>query len=128
LTLNWACQGLVKGEAMKKIEAIINASKVEKVKNALTNVGIRRMKISKVDGFGGQKGHKEFYRADAYMVDVIKQFKIELIVTTDEMLRQAVETIEKNAETEINGEEEIFVFPVEEVIRVRTGARGKDAI
>jgi nitrogen regulatory protein P-II 1 len=71
---------------MKRIEAIINPTKIEEVKNALTKVGIWRMKISKVGGFGSQKGHKELYRGDEYMIDVVKEFKIELIVTTDKML------------------------------------------
>ncbi len=113
---------------MKKIEAIINPEKIEEVKNALAKIGIQRMRISKVDEFGSQQGHKEIYRTKTYMVDVIKEFKIELIVTSDEMLSQVIETIEKTIKTESIGDEEIFVFPVEEVIQVRTGVHGRDAI
>jgi nitrogen regulatory protein P-II 1 len=103
---------------MKKIEATINSSRIEEVKKALTDIGIRRMKISRIDLVGSQGGHKEIYKADEYMIDVIKEFKIELIVTTDRMLRQVVQTIKKNAKTINTGEEEIFVSPVEEVIPV----------
>jgi nitrogen regulatory protein PII len=113
---------------MKKVEAIINPSKMEEVKNTLTKIGIRRMTISKVGGFESQGGHKELYRADEYRIDVVKEFKIELIVTSDEMLSQVIETIEKTTETEINGDQEIFVSPVEKAIRVRTGEHGRDAI
>ena len=101
---------------MKKIEAIINPSKIEEVKNALAKIGIQRMRISKVDEFGSQQGHKEIYRAKTYMVDVIKEFKIELMVTTDEMLSQVIETIKKTIKTESIGDEEISVSSVEKPI------------
>ncbi len=113
---------------MKKIEAIINPFNIKEVKNALTEIGVRRMTISKVGGFGSQKGHKEFYRADEYMIDVVEEFKIELIVTTDEMLDQVIEAIEKTTKTESIGDEEILVSPVENAIRVRTGERGRETI
>ena len=113
---------------MKKIEAIISPSKIEEVKNALAKIGIERMRISKVDEFGSQQGHKEIYRAKTYVVDVIKGFKIELMVTTDEMLSQVVETIEKTLKTDNIGDEEIFVSSVEKAIRVRTGEHGRDAM
>jgi nitrogen regulatory protein P-II 1 len=113
---------------MKKIEAIINPSKMEEVKNALTKIGIQRMTISKVDEFESQKRRKEFYRGDTYVINVVKEFKIELMVTTDEMVSQVIETIKKTTGTEGTGDEEIFVSPVEEVVRVRTGVRGRDAI
>lgn len=103
---------------MKKIEATINSSRIEEVKNALIKIGIRRMKISRIGVVGSQRGHKEIYKADEYMIDVIKEFQIELIVTTDRMLRQVVQTIKKTTKTEGAGEEEIFVSPVEEVIIV----------
>jgi nitrogen regulatory protein PII len=103
---------------MKKIEATINASRIEEVKNALTKIGIGRMKISRVDMIGSHRGHKEIYKADEYMIDAVKEFKIELIVTTDKMLRQVVQTIKKTAKTIGAGEEEIFVSSVEEVIPV----------
>ena len=113
---------------MKKIEAIINPSEMEEIKKALTKIGIRRMTISKVGGFESQGGHKELYRADEYMIDVAKEFKIELFVTSDEMLSQVIETIKKTIKTESIGDEEIFVSSVEKVIRVRTGEHGWDAI
>lgn len=113
---------------MKKIEAIINPSKMEEVKNALTKIGIRRMTISKVGGFENQGGHEELYRADEYMIDVVKEFKIELIVTSDGMLSQVIETIKKTIKTENIGGEKIFVSSVEKAIRVRTGGHGRDAM
>jgi nitrogen regulatory protein PII len=97
---------------MKKIEAIINPSKIEALKNALAKIGIRRMTISKVDEFENQDGHIECYRGKEYMINVVKEFKIELIVMTDEMLSQVVETIEKTGSVSA---EELFVFPMEEV-------------
>jgi nitrogen regulatory protein P-II 1 len=113
---------------MKKIEAIIDPSKMEEVKNALIKIGVRRMTISKVGRFGSQKGHKEFYRVNEFMIDVIEEFKIELVVTTDEMLNQVIETIKKTIKTESIGDEEIFVSSVEKVVRVRAGEHGRDAI
>jgi len=106
---------------MKRIEAIIDPSRVEEVKNALTVVGIRRMTISKVDEFGTQEAHKEFYRTKEYVIDVIREFKIELMVPTDEMLGPVIETIEKKGNI---SDEEIFVIPVEEVTRfMKKGGR-----
>ncbi len=102
---------------MKKIEAIISPSKMEEVKNALTKIGIRRMTISKVDEFGSQEAHKEFYRGREYVVDVSREFKIELMVPTDEILDKVIEIIERTAKTENMGE--IFVSPVEDTTRFR---------
>jgi len=98
---------------MKKIEAIIDPSKMEEVKNALTKIGIRRMTISKVDEFGRQEAHKEFYREKEFIVDVVEEFKIELIVR-DEMLAQVIETIEEKGNI---SDEEVFVSPLDEVTR-----------
>ncbi len=103
---------------MKKIEALIDPSKMEEIKNALTKIGIRRMTISKVDEFGSQEAHKEFYRGREYIVDVAKEFKIELIVPTDEMLGEVIETIEKTTKPgNISGE--ISIFPMEDTTRFR---------
>jgi len=99
---------------MKKIEAIISPSKLREVKNALTKIGIRRITINKVDEFGIQDAHKEFYRGKECIVDVVKEFKIELMVT-DEILSQVIETIKKATKTESIGDEEISVSPVERV-------------
>ena len=85
------------------------------------------MTISEVRGFGRQKGHAEFYRGTEYKVDFIPKSKIGLIVT-DELVTQVIETIERAAKTGKIGDGKIFLFPVEEVIRIRTGERGKDAI
>jgi nitrogen regulatory protein P-II 1 len=112
---------------MKKIEAIIKPFKVDDVKNALTKVGIQGMTISEVKGFGRQKGHTEIYRGAEYTIDFVPKAKIELIVT-DDLAPQVIETIERAAKTGKIGDGKVFVLPVEEVVRIRTGERGKDAI
>jgi nitrogen regulatory protein P-II 1 len=112
---------------MKKIEAIIKPFKVDDVKNALTKVGIQGMTISEVKGFGRQKGHTEIYRGAEYTIDFVPKAKIELIVT-DDLAPQVIETIERSAKTGKIGDGKVFVLPVEEVVRIRTGERGKDAI
>ncbi len=112
---------------MKKIEAIIKPFKVEDVKHALTKIGIQGMTITEVKGFGRQKGHTEVYRGAEYKIDFLPKAKIELI-TPDEIVPQVVETIERAAKTGKIGDGKIFIFPVEEVIRIRTGERGRDAI
>lgn len=112
---------------MKKIEAIIKPFKVDDVKNALTKVGIQGMTISEVKGFGRQKGHTEIYRGAEYTIDFVPKAKIELIVT-DDLAPQVIETIERAAKTGKIGDGKVFVSPVEEVVRIRTGERGKDAI
>ena len=103
-------------ESMKRIEALIDPSKKEEVKNALTKIGIVRMTVSKVDEFGSREPHKEFYRGKEYTVDFAKELKIELMVPTDEMLGQVIETIEKKGDLR---DEEIFVSSVEEGSRFR---------
>ena len=112
---------------MKKIEAIIKTFKLEEVKDALTKIGIQGMTVSEVRGFGRQKGHAEFYRGAEYKVDFIPKSKVELIVP-DELVYQAIETIKRAAKTGKIGDGKIFLSPVEEVIRIRTGERGKEAI
>ena len=112
---------------MKKIEAIIKPFKLEEVKDDLTKIGIQGMTISEVKGFGRQKGHTEVYRGAEYTIDFVPKAKIELIVT-DDMVTQVIETIERAAKTGKIGDGKIFLSPVEEVIRIRTGERGKDAI
>jgi nitrogen regulatory protein P-II 1 len=115
------------GLSMKKIEAIIKPFKLDEVKEALSKIGVKGMTVSEVKGFGRQKGHTEVYRSAEYKIDFIAKVKIELI-TTDEIVPQVVETIERVAKTGKIGDGKIFVFPVEEVIRIRTGERGRDAI
>jgi nitrogen regulatory protein P-II 1 len=112
---------------MKKIEAIIKPFKLDDVKEALNEVGIQGMTISEVKGYGRQKGHKEIYRGAEYVVDFIPKIKIEVIVAS-EMVEKVVDKIRQAANTGKLGDGKIFVLPVEEAIRVRTGERGKDAI
>jgi nitrogen regulatory protein PII len=112
---------------MKKIEAIIKPFKLDDVKEALNEVGIQGMTISEVKGYGRQKGHKEIYRGAEYVVDFIPKIKIEVIVAAD-MVDKVVDKIRQAANTGKLGDGKIFVLPVEEAIRVRTGERGKDAI
>jgi nitrogen regulatory protein P-II 1 len=112
---------------MKKIEAIIKPFKLEEVKDALTKIGIQGMTISEVKGFGRQKGHTELYRGAEYAIDFVPKCQIELIIT-DELINQVIETIMRASKTGKIGDGKIFVSPVEEAIRIRTGERGKEAI
>ncbi len=112
---------------MKKIEAIVKPFKLDEVKNALTKIGVQGMTVTEVKGFGRQKGHTEVYRGAEYKIDFLPKSKIELILT-DELVPQVIETIERAAKTGKIGDGKIFVTPVEEIIRIRTGERGRDAI
>jgi nitrogen regulatory protein P-II 1 len=112
---------------MKKIEAIVKPFKLDEVKNALTKIGVQGMTVSEVKGFGRQRGHTEVYRGAEYTIDFVPKSKIELIVV-DELVPQVIETIEKAAKTGKIGDGKIFLSSVDEVIRIRTGERGRDAI
>jgi nitrogen regulatory protein P-II 1 len=112
---------------MKKIEAIIKPFKLEEVKDALNAIGIQGMTITEVKGYGRQKGHKEIYRGAEYMVDFIPKIKMEIIVAQD-IVDQAIDVIMKAANTNTIGDGKLFVLPVEQVIRVRTGEKGEEAI
>jgi len=112
---------------MKKIEAVIKPFKLDDVKEALNEIGIQGMTIIEVKGYGRQKGHKEIYRGAEYVVDFIPKVKIEIVVDA-ERADQVVEAILESAKTGKIGDGKIFVLPVEEAIRVRTGEKGKDAI
>jgi nitrogen regulatory protein P-II 1 len=112
---------------VKKIEAIIKPFKLEAVKDALTDIGITGMTVSEVKGYGRQKGHKEMYRGAEYNVDFNPKIKIELVLAAD-LVDKVVDAIRDAANTEKIGDGKIFVLPVEDVLRVRTGERGKDAI
>ena len=112
---------------MKKIEAIVKPFKLDEVKHALTKIGVQGMTVSEVKGFGRQRGHTEVYRGAEYTIDFVPKTKIELIVV-DELVPQVIETIERAAKTGKIGDGKIFLSPVEEIIRIRTGERGKDAI
>ena len=112
---------------MKKIEAIIKPFKLDEVKEALNEMGIKGMTVSEVKGYGRQKGHKEIYRGAEYVVDFIPKVKLEIIIEA-EQVEEVVTRIREAANTGKIGDGKIFVLPVEEVIRVRTGEKGKEAI
>jgi len=112
---------------LKKVEAIIKPFKLDEVKEALNEIGIQGITIVEVKGFGRQKGHTELYRGAEYVVDFIPKIKIEIIVH-DEMLAKVVDTVEQAAKTGRIGDGKIFVTPVEEVVRIRTGERGEEAL
>lgn len=112
---------------MKKIEAIIKPFKLDEVKEALNDMGIKGMTITEVKGYGRQKGHKEIYRGAEYIVDFIPKVKIEIVVESA-MVESVVNRIRETANSGKIGDGKIFVLPVEEVIRVRTGETGKEAI
>jgi nitrogen regulatory protein P-II 1 len=112
---------------MKKIEAIIKPFKLDDVKEALNEIGIQGMTIVEVKGYGRQKGHKEIYRGAEYVVDFIPKIKIEVVVAAD-IVDKVVEAIKESASTGKIGDGKIFVLPVEEAVRVRTGEKGTEAI
>jgi nitrogen regulatory protein P-II 1 len=112
---------------MKKIEAIIKPFKLDEVKDALSEVGVQGMTVTEVKGFGRTGGKKEVYRGSAYVVDFVPKVKIEIVVP-DELVHDVLDAIEKSAKTGRIGDGKIFVSPIEEAVRIRTGERGKDAI
>ena len=112
---------------MKKIEAIIKPYRVDDVKEGLTELGVHGMTVSEVKGFGRQRGHTEIYRGAEYTVDFVPKLKLEIVVDT-ELAPQVVKLIEETARSGQIGDGKIFVFSLDEVIRIRTGERGKDAI
>ena len=112
---------------MKKIEAIIKPFKLDDVKEALNEVGIHGMTITEVKGYGRQKGHKEIYRGAEYIVDFIPKLKIEIVVEADRAT-EVMDKIRESANTGKIGDGKIFLLPVEEAVRVRTGETGSDAI
>ncbi len=112
---------------MKKIEAIIKPFKLDEVKEALNSLGIKGMTVSEVKGFGRQRGHKEVYRGAEYQVGFVSKIMIE-IVLDQRLVAEAVATIQEKARTGNIGDGKIFVMPVEEVIRIRTGETGLEAV
>jgi nitrogen regulatory protein P-II 1 len=112
---------------MKKVEAIIKPFKLDEVKDALVEIGIGGMTVTEVRGFGQQKGHTEIYRGTEYVIDFLPKVKIEIVVK-DEDVEKVIQTIMKTAQTGRVGDGKIFVIPVEEVVRIRTGERGEQAI
>jgi nitrogen regulatory protein P-II 1 len=112
---------------MKMVVAIIKPFKLEEVKDALNEIGIQGITVSEVKGFGRQKGHTELYRGAEYVVDFLPKIKVEIVAEDDQVL-QVIEAIQETAHTGRIGDGKIFVLPVEEVIRIRTGEKGKDAL
>ncbi len=112
---------------MKKIEAIIKPFKLEDVKEALRDIGIQGLTVIEVKGFGRQKGHTELYRGAEYVIDFLPKIKLEIVVSED-MVSKVIETIRESAKTGKIGDGKIFIFPAEDVVRIRTGERGEDAI
>ena len=112
---------------MKKIEAIIKPFKLDEVKEALQEVGLQGITVIEAKGFGRQKGHTELYRGAEYVVDFLPKVKLE-VVTTEEMLEKAIEAIQTAAKTGRIGDGKIFVSDISEVIRIRTGETGQEAV
>ena len=117
----------LKSKEMKKIEAIIKPFKLDEVKEALQDVGVQGLSVIEVKGFGRQKGHTELYRGAEYIVDFLPKVKIE-VVLDDDQVDSAIEAIVDAAKTEKIGDGKIFVSPVEQALRIRTGETGVDAI
>jgi nitrogen regulatory protein P-II 1 len=112
---------------MKKVEAIIKPFKLDEVKEALSAIGVQGITVSEVKGFGRQKGHTELYRGAEYVVDFLPKVKLDIIVP-DELVPQVVDAIQRAAKTGRIGDGKIFVLPIEDVVRIRTGERGGDAL
>jgi nitrogen regulatory protein P-II 1 len=112
---------------MKKVEAIIRHFKLEEVKNALSEQGVNGMTISEVRGFGRQKGHKETYRGTEYTVDFVPKVKLE-VVCSDSQLQTTIDTVMKAAQTGNIGDGKIFVSDLNNIVRIRTGESGEDAL
>ncbi len=112
---------------MRKVQAIIKPFKLEEVKGALNEIGIQGMTVTEVKGFGRQKGHTEVYRGAEYVVDLLPKIKVEVAVS-DEMVDKTVQAIVQAANTGQIGDGKIFVLPLEEAIRIRTGERGPNAV
>jgi nitrogen regulatory protein P-II 1 len=112
---------------MKKIEAIIKPFKLDEVKDGLSGLGVKGLTVTEVKGFGRQRGHKEVYRGAEYQVDFVSKVKIEVVMEPG-LVAEAVKIIQEKARTGQIGDGKIFIIPVEEVVRIRTGETGKEAI
>ncbi|HEY7536321.1 MAG TPA: P-II family nitrogen regulator [Thermodesulfobacteriota bacterium] len=112
---------------MKKIEAIIKPFKLDDVKESLKEVGVQGLTVTETKGFGRQKGHTELYRGAEYVVDFLPKIKLEIVIP-DDMVTKVVDAIMDSARTGKIGDGKIFILPMEEVIRIRTGERGEDAL
>ena len=116
-----------KGDEMKFVTAIIKPFKLDEVREALSAIGVQGITVTEVKGFGRQKGHTELYRGAEYVVDFLPKVKIEVAIKED-LLEQVIEAIEKSANTGKIGDGKIFVFELEQVIRIRTGETGAEAL
>jgi nitrogen regulatory protein P-II 1 len=123
----WVGTASADGQPMKKIEAIIKPFKLDEVKEALNDIGLKGITVLEAKGFGRQKGHTELYRGAEYVVDFLPKVKLELVIE-DEMVEKAVEAIRAAAQTGRIGDGKIFVSPIEEAVRIRTGERGNEAV
>ena len=112
---------------MKKIEATIKPFKLDEVKEALQEIGVQGLSVVEVKGFGRQKGHTELYRGAEYVVDFLPKVKIE-VVLADDLVESAIESIQNAARTDKIGDGKIFVTPIEQAVRIRTGETGDDAL
>ena len=112
---------------MKKIEAIVKPFKLDEVREALSEVGVTGLTVTEVKGFGRQKGHTELYRGAEYVVDFLPKVKVEAAIS-DGLVEQVIEAIEKSANTGKIGDGKIFVFDVGQVVRIRTGETGEEAV
>ena len=112
---------------MKKIEAIIKPFKLDEVREALSDIGVSGLTVTEVKGFGRQKGHTELYRGAEYVVDFLPKVKIEIVIA-DDLVDTAIDSIIKAAQTGKIGDGKIFVMPVEQVVRIRTGETGDAAL
>ncbi|ACO74227.1 P-II family nitrogen regulator [Laribacter hongkongensis] len=112
---------------MKKIEAIIKPFKLDEVREALSELGVNGLTVTEVKGFGRQKGHTELYRGAEYVVDFLPKVKVELVLA-DDLVDRAIDVIAQAARTGKIGDGKIFVFPVEQVVRIRTGETGESAV
>lgn len=112
---------------MKKIEAIIKPFKLDEVKDKLNEIGVQGITVSEVKGFGRQKGHTELYRGAEYVVDFLPKIKLEIVIS-DQLADQVIEAILSSAQTGRIGDGKIFIIPVDEAVRIRTGEKGDDAL
>jgi len=112
---------------MRKVEAIIKPFKLDEVKEALQEIGVHGLTVSEVKGFGRQKGHTELYRGAEYVVDFLPKVKLEVVVP-DDLVDEVVRAISEVARTGRVGDGKIFIYPLDDVIRIRTGEHGEDAV
>jgi nitrogen regulatory protein P-II 1 len=130
ISVKWYVLATIHGKEenpMKKVEAIIKPFKLDDVKESLKEIGIQGLTVTEVKGFGRQKGHTELYRGAEYVIDFLPKIKLEIVVS-DDMVSKVIDAIIDSAKTGKIGDGKIFVLPMEEVIRIRTGERGDDAL